>query len=442
MSVKISHQTGLSYAIPLATFWGLPRASSSPAQFFHRPPRPRMSRASRAGPAEAASLLRQVLPHLRPSCPPPFARRRRPAAPCCSATGYRHLSTIPPSGVHHARWNSEQPTFQLDELGEPYGFRDVVPAGSKSGALSSTIERRTGTPRLLVPDGVTAPAAIKDEELCVLVQELPPTILPLEVQALAGPEHLDHVVSVDMLHDAQAQFAGKALVTLSSADAASSFARNVSRSMIGGSFLAAHTMTLQQGKDTVLPDDPRRPEAKQHNPLASVSLFASFLASRYAGRVVVLSKVPQEVTGTRLTHILWHGDWGFEPTMRNSEWNVCLTRAFLRMHHLRSSLHDPQPSKSSSDAWEKTNAALRALVRNTRDSGVRARGQSLLTTPNSQGLLDAGRLDPIFPYNPYVLISYLAFPPDVMLRVCADICVPGWTSRCAALERSCQQKHS
>lgn len=156
-------------------------------------------------------------------------------------------------------------------------------------------------------------------------------------------------------------------------------------------------------KEVVLPTDPNAPLIQRLNPLARTSLFASFLVSRYSGRVVLFGGLPHQRRLMSIAVMLWHGGWSLEPSIRNTEWNVCLTRLFFHFHRLR--------YESLLDGRE-YDPRLSALVSQSHDSGARARGVTLLSRPTPQGLIDAGRLDPIFPLTMYV------YPPFCCLCLC------------------------
>lgn len=302
--------------------------------------------------------------------------------------------------------------FDFGLFGQAYAERDNLPWGSRAGTgaqvrsgTAPTASPTIGIRRPLAPNAVVAPPGTEHEQRCVVLDNCPPSILPEEIQAI-GATAAPHVQSVERLHGATAEFQGKVLVTLDSPVAAQEFARATHRTLVSGRSLRTEVLALGTAKQIVCPTDPNAPLINRYNPLARTSLFASFLISRYSGRVVLFSGLPQRNLMSTAV-MLWHGGWSLEPSMRNTEWNVCLTRLFFHFHQLRyESLLQGQNDSSH----------LSALVWQSRDSGARARGIPLLSQPTPQGLIDAGRLDPIFPLNVYVCLTLPLSFVEILIR--------------------------
>lgn len=289
---------------------------------------------------------------------------------------------------------ADQRTLNLGGLAEAYGDERNVPALKTDPELT----RMPVSVRPLLSEDIEVAENSKHEERCVLVSGLPFSIMPPDVQAAAGPGLIPSVQTVEMLYSGSGNFSGKAVVTLDASQAAVDYARQARQTPCAGRLLNTDILPMQRAKRIVLPSDPTTADVRKHNSLASISLFASFLTSRFGGRVVALRGVPPNFNARRLYNMLWHGDWKLEPQRTNPEWNSVLTRLF---HAVR---RTPHPSKRFV-RYGRSDFVTEAMVRVSRDSGSRSRGIPLKPYTTADGLIDAGRLDPIFPYIMYVRLK-------------------------------------
>lgn len=284
--------------------------------------------------------------------------------------------------------------WDLGPIGEPYAMGQEQYVRTRAGEYAASSHHVTGKPRRLMSEGVLVPEELQPVPACVLVSNLPSMMLPEEVERVAGAELAREVDAVELLYDRTATFRGKAVVTLRSPGAASSYATWAARALVSGRALRTEILTLGEGKDLVFPFDAFSASIKRHNGLSARSLFASYLISRFGGRVVAFGGLPRHIRPFVVAQMLWHGGWALEPRARSTEWNLLLTRLYYRMRAAQAA-----PESLSEDTSD-------LIVRSSRDSGARSRGLALNVLPTEEGLIDAGRLDPIFFFNPYVIFLY------------------------------------